>query len=159
MLAAVIFIISALIGVIGGLIFHYLANQSTKKSIVAGIALFILTGIGAFLTYKQSSDEPEGFGIIVRTAFRENVPSDLLTLFMIGYKENDKNILSPINFLLYLSIVNQQKVQSKIRFYRVQVAENANGPWKSLAPISLNSLNGGSLYALPGKNPIRNAKN
>ena len=55
MLPAIIFVISIFIGAAVSAIFHYLAHQSVRNSVVAGIVSLVLTVLGAALVYRHES--------------------------------------------------------------------------------------------------------
>jgi uncharacterized protein YxeA len=55
MLPAIIFVIGILISLAISAIFHYLAHQSVRNSLVAGIVSLVLTVFGAVLIYRHES--------------------------------------------------------------------------------------------------------
>jgi len=132
---AVIFIFTVIISVGVSFIFHYLARQGFRNSLLAGVAVFILTTIAAYLVYKDSTQEP--YQIKIRVSIINPANKRLIARFMIGYKSASGDTISPINFILYIQIINMQTVRSKIASYRVEAAPALDGPWKQLMPIAV----------------------
>ena len=92
--------------------------------------------------------EKPPFGIEVRSAFVSD--SGPLTLFMVGFPSMFGNTASPVFYLSYIEIINQQDIPSTIDDFKVAVSKEPEGPWEDLVPISLNTS---TLYSLGASTP------
>lgn len=90
---------------------------------------------------KATAEAP--FHIELPVVITDRADNMLATQLMFGHG----NVVSPINFALYVQIVNMQNVQSQIKAYSVEGAPTSDGPWKMLLRIPVGN---GELYGVRG---------
>jgi len=110
------------------------------------VPVFVIIGSGALLLQVWIGDalKPAPFNASVRSAQIFDVDS-LYCPNMVTYQSMYGPTASPVVYLMYVQIVNSQKIPSTVDQYTVEVSKTADGPWEPLVPISLVE---NQLYAL-----------
>jgi hypothetical protein len=140
----------------GVLMYSYIAIA------IAGVVLFSFYwwGLNSFFapriaayeaeqhTKKTPPVETNPFSVEVRSALVSD--SGPLTLFMAVYPSLLGPTASPIFYLVYIRIINQQDIACMINDFKLSASKELAGPWEELVPIPLKSV---KLYMLGVKNP------
>ncbi len=116
-------------------------GPSTRQ--IATVALIGLASI-ITVTYIFLFRDVRLFSFSIRTAIVSTGNSPI-GLFMAVYEGLHGLTASPIGYLLYMQITNQQEINSKINSYFLFISDTSYGPWKPLKSINLTSA---GVYAL-----------
>jgi len=97
---------------------------------VVGIAVYSLNQI------QKHKNAVQEFAVFVRSAFIEE-SNGVLSHFVAAYPSILGDTASPIQYLVYLQLVNVDDSPRSVVDIKVSASEEQGGPWEKLVPISL----------------------
>jgi hypothetical protein len=120
----------------------------TIIAIVIGVAFYCWVADREQIVESKNVKKSDTFYVDIRSVFAQD--SGPRSNFMATYISLIGKSISPIFYMVYLSITNLKDSNASFARIQVAVSQDENGPWENLTPIPLDSVR---VYQVGGNGP------